>query len=257
LIAACAATTSCSWGSGSSWMKEPLVPEDPRPSGSLGAPPPSPRAAARTVGPRAGDRNAVEGGRVLGTFRNTYYDFPRETDHRGDTVSLMGASCAPIAKVPRGFYEAVCVQGSGSLARGGTVSFARRDCACAEVCPRTGQRICFDALDPAAFPFGRGAAGTPITPLRTVAADTDLLPMGTVLYIPELDGFPRDGGDPLDGCFVVEDRGLRVKGSHVDIFTGHPSQTATLNREVPSNQGVTVVVDSPKCTHLEGRPPAR
>jgi 3D (Asp-Asp-Asp) domain-containing protein len=166
----------------------------------------------------------------------------------------MNATCQPIAQVPRTFFEAVCVQGSGTLKRGGTVSFSKRDCPCAEVCPRTGQKICFDALDPAAFPWGRGAAGTPITPMRTLAADTAVLPMGTVVYIPELDGAPRsDAGDVIDGCFVVEDRGLRVQGEHVDIFTGFPANTALLNERVPSNQGVTVVVSAPRCAHLSRR----
>lgn len=187
------------------------------------------------------------GGRVVGTFRNTYYDFPSERAFDGKTTPLMNASCQPIADVPRAFYEAVCVQGSGSLARGGTVSFAKRDCACAEVCPRTGQRICFEALDPGRYPWGRGAAGTPITPLRSVAADTTVLPMGTVLYVPELEGAPRSDGGASDGCFVVEDRGLKVAGNHVDFFTGDPRQTALLNQRVPSNQGVTVIVDSPRC----------
>jgi 3D (Asp-Asp-Asp) domain-containing protein len=218
---------------------------------------PGTRAGSRTLG-APGRRSEVDrtggGGRPLGTFRNTYYDFPREADHSGPAVSLMSATCQPIAQVPRTFYEAVCVQGSGSLKRGGTVSFSKRDCACAEVCPRTGQRICFDALDPTAFPYGRGAAGTAITPMRTVAADTAILPMGTVVYIPELDGAPRnETGDVLDGCFVVEDRGLRVKGEHVDIFTGHPANTALMNERVPSNQGVTVVVAAPRCAHLSPR----
>jgi 3D (Asp-Asp-Asp) domain-containing protein len=166
----------------------------------------------------------------------------------------MSPSCQPIAQVARGFYEAVCVQGSGSLKSGGTVSFAKRDCACAEVCPRTGQRICFEALDRATFPWGRGAAGTPISPMRTIAADTSVLPMGTVVYLPELDGALRgDSSDALDGCFVVEDRGLRVKGEHVDIFTGHRAQTAVLEERVPSNKGVTVVVRAPRCAHLASR----
>jgi 3D (Asp-Asp-Asp) domain-containing protein len=90
-------------------------------------------------------------------------------------------------------------------------------------------------------------------PLRTLAADTTVLPMGTVVYIPELAGATRDNAEPSDGCFVVEDRGLRVKGQHVDIFAGHPSATATLNARVPSNTGVTVVVDEPKCAHLAPR----
>jgi 3D (Asp-Asp-Asp) domain-containing protein len=234
-------------------MQEPLVPEEQRAPAEPIAPAVKPVAKTlgpRAVSPRAAGALAAAGGRVVGTFRNTYYDFPSEADHRASragtasnaNVALRNASCTTIADVPRTFFEAVCVQGSGSLARGGTVSFAKRDCACADICPRTEQRICFDALDPATFPWGRGATGKPISPLRSVAADTSVLPMGTVLYIPELDGIGTS-----DGCFVVEDRGLRVQGEHVDIFTGRPSTTALLNAEVPSNQGVTVVLGAPKC----------
>ena len=56
-----------------------------------------------------------------------------------------------------------------------------------------------------------------------------------------------------DGCFVVEDRGLKVVGEHVDIFTGDASETQRINARVPSNQGVTVVVSSPRCSHLARR----
>jgi 3D (Asp-Asp-Asp) domain-containing protein len=253
------------WGSGTKWVEQPLTEDDH--STSVG-PAPEGDGTPGGGGPRPGSRTLVKaparagnqgdrsggGGRPLGMFRNTYYDFPREVDHSGAAVSLMSATCQPIAQVPRTFFEAVCVQGSGSLKRGGTVSFSRRDCPCAEVCPRTGQKICFDALDPAAFPWGRGAAGIAITPMRTLAADTAVLPMGTVVYIPELDGAPKnDAGDVIDGCFVVEDRGLRVQGEHVDIFTGFPANTALLNERVPSNQGVTVVVSAPRCAHLSAR----
>jgi 3D (Asp-Asp-Asp) domain-containing protein len=233
-------------------MKEPLVPgsAEEQQAGATTAGRARP-PLAKTIGARETKTDEAPSeatrGRVLGTFRNTYYDFPRESDHRGEAVALKSASCETIANVPRGFHDAVCVQGSGSLARGGTVSFAKRDCPCAEVCPRTGQRICFEALDPERFPWGRGAAGRPIVPLRSVAADTNVLPMGTVLYIPELDGVSGGGGAPIDGCFVVEDRGLRVQGEHVDIFTGDPRETASLNAQVPSNRGVTVIVDTPKC----------
>jgi 3D (Asp-Asp-Asp) domain-containing protein len=238
---------------GNDWVKQPLTNDDERMKGSNSDPAPrNVHQPTRTIGgaekrPLQNDPTGG-GGRVLGMFRNTYYDFPKESDHSGEPVALMNASCETIAKVPRTFHDAVCVQGSGSLARGGTVSFAKRDCACAEVCPRTGQRICFDALDARTFPFGRGATGKPITPFRTIAADTGVLPMGTVVYIPELDGLQRDeSGAALDGCFVVEDRGSRVKGEHVDIFTGSRAVTAFLEQRLPSNQGVTVVVDAPRC----------
>ncbi|HEX6276688.1 MAG TPA: 3D domain-containing protein, partial [Polyangiaceae bacterium] len=199
--------------------------------------------------PRADESIVQAGGRALGAFRNTYYDFPNESDFEGNRVSLKNARCDTIADVARGFYEAVCVQGSGTLRRGSTVSFAKRDCACAEICPRTEQKICFDELDAKDFPWGRGATGRPITPLLTVAVDPEVIPLGTPFYVPELDGLPRDaqGTSRHDGCFVAQDKGLKVKGRHVDFFTGHTSITTLWNRMVPSNRGVTVVVETQRC----------
>jgi 3D (Asp-Asp-Asp) domain-containing protein len=192
---------------------------------------------------------AVAGGRSLGTFRNTYYDFPSEAEFEGPTSTLYDRECKALATIPKAFYEAVCVQGSGTLRRGSTVSFSKRDCSCADVCPRTGQKICFDELDPRQFPWGRGATGKAITPLLTVAVDSDVIPLGTAIYVPELQGLPRDRSGTLahDGCFVAQDRGLKVKGKHVDVFTGDRSVTALWNQCVPSNRGVTVVLAHPRC----------
>lgn len=181
-----------------------------------------------------------------GVYRNTYYDFPHEGEGDKD-ATLFDAACAPIARVTRRFHDQVCVQGSGQLGTGQTVSFAKRDCACAAVCPRTGQRICFDRLDPARFPHGRGATGGPITPLYTVAVDTSVIPLGTVLYVPEMAGLPRADGSPHDGCFVAQDRGLKVVGRHLDVFTGDPATTARWNALVPSNKGVHVRIGNPRC----------
>jgi 3D (Asp-Asp-Asp) domain-containing protein len=186
---------------------------------------------------------------VLGKFRNTYYDFPSESDFSGETVALKNGNCKTIKTVARAFYEAVCVQGSGTLSSGSTVSFAKRDCACAPLCPRTDQHICFDELDAKAFPWGRGATGHAITPLLSVAVDTDLVPLDTPIYIPEYDGVPRDPARSAlhDGCFIAQDRGVRIKGEHVDVFTGHHDLTTLWNSLVPSNRGVTIVLDSPRC----------
>jgi 3D (Asp-Asp-Asp) domain-containing protein len=259
---------------GSAWMAQPLDGElaSPPPPETDGGPAPSAQrrntqviadvpppdstsTMASAPGGSGGFAQATApnlqalAGKVLGTFKNTYYDFPSEGDFEGEPLSLMNGSCKPIASVPRSFYESVCVQGSGTLKAGGTVSFAKRDCSCAAECPRTGQRICFDLLDKRQFPWGRGATGKGITPLVTVAVDSSLIPLGTALYIPEYDGVARDGSGATkhDGCFLAEDRGLAVKGAHVDIFTGHREITQLWNRLVPSNRGVTVVVDSPRC----------
>lgn len=188
-------------------------------------------------------------GTELGTFRNTYYNFPHQLDYRGPEVSLFDTRCRPLARVPRAFHDTLCVQGSGSLANGRTASFARRHCDCARTCPRTGQQICFDTLDPELFPWGRGAAGTAIVPLRSVAVDVSVIPLGTRLFIPEFVGLPMDaeGATFHDGCFVAEDRGIKVIGQHVDIFTGRVAQTKRWDALVPTNRGVTVFVDSARC----------
>jgi 3D (Asp-Asp-Asp) domain-containing protein len=205
---------------------------------------------AATEGPQPGDpADASFEGNRLGTFRNTYYDFPREQDYAGPTVALFDARCHALARVPVGFHDAVCVQGSGRLVNGRTVSFARRGCRCARHCPRTDQQICFEALDPARYPWGRGATGRAITPLSSVAVDSSVIPLGTSLFIPEYVGLPLDDAQQShhDGCFIAQDRGIKVIGAQVDIFTGNETQTQRWNNLIPSNQGVTIITQSPHC----------
>jgi 3D (Asp-Asp-Asp) domain-containing protein len=269
MVLAALALAGCTTA-GSAWMSEPATADDdealnpasvrvPREGSSRTAEPI--RFHTRVIGSEVEEPRPVAGaprteplrGTVLGTFRNTYYDFPSEADFKGETTPLLNAKCEPIIDVPRAFHDALCVQGSGILKAGRTVSFAKRACDCAEVCPRTGEKICYEALDPAKFPWGRGALGTAITPLLTVAVDDSVVPMGTAIYIPEYDGAPVDasGTSRHDGCFIAQDRGLRVKGQHIDVFTGQSSTTELWNHLVPTNHGVTVVVGSPKCTRAE------
>lgn len=254
-VALASGLAACGWGTGSAFIEEPLTPatEPTLPSPESRSAPAPGRKASVTLEAKEHVPDDVRG-QNLGVFRNTYYDFPSEADmaakdEKGAKVTLRDASCGAIGDVSRTFFEALCVQGSGSLARGGTVSFAKRDCPCADICPRTSQKICFEALDPKVYPFGRGAAGKAIRPLRSVAADTHFLPMGTDIYVPELDGLAvGEGGSLHDGCLVVEDRGLKVRDAHIDIFTGRPRSTELVEEMLPSNQGVHVVVDTKRCS---------
>jgi signal transduction histidine kinase/3D (Asp-Asp-Asp) domain-containing protein len=187
-----------------------------------------------------------------GLYRNTYYYFPEEPSYpeSGETRELFDAECKSIRTVSQDFHDRLCVQGSGRLASNETVSFAKRGCDCAAECPRTGQKICYELLDKAAFPFGRGATGKAITPLRTVAVDSDAIPLGTVLYIPDYNGLRDREGAPHDGCFVAADRGSKVKGKHVDIFAGTLETAGAWNVAVPSNRGVQVVLGASQCRWL-------
>lgn len=267
-LLACVAILACSTA-GSTWVKEPLHTPDDEEAPSSFSPPPkkpvesrAPRPSAHRIpgepdplGPAkaAVARDAASLGRRAGVFRNTYYDFPVEDHYGGDSVGLFDASCSVITRVPQGFHDAVCVQGSGLLASGRTVSFARRGCSCARRCPRTDQQICFEALDMKVYPWGRGATGKPVVPLLTVAVDTGVIPLGTPLFVPEYLGLPRDLArtSSHDGCFIAQDRGVKVKGKHIDIFTGEEALTQLWNELVPSNKGVTVILESPFCARAE------
>jgi 3D (Asp-Asp-Asp) domain-containing protein len=225
---------------------------------------PSPLPPARHIGgepdPLAAQRLAVARndpamGRKLGVFRNTYYDFPEERDYSGTAVEVFDESCQALARVPREFHDTLCMQGSGLLADGRTLSFKRRDCRCARRCPRSHQQICFEALAAERFPWGRGATGEPITPLLSVAVDVEVIPLGTPLFIPEYVGLPRDPANRSahDGCFIAQDRGIQIQGLHIDVFTGEEALTRIWNRLVPSNRGVTVLLDSPFCSRFTGK----
>ena len=224
---------------------------------------PQPLPPARRIGaepdPLAAQKLAVARndpamGRTLGVFRNTYYDFPEERDYVGAPVEVFDESCQVLARVPQEFHDTLCMQGSGLLADGRTLSFKKRDCGCARRCPRSNQQICFEALAPERFPWGRGATGEPITPLLSVAVDVDVIPLGTPLFIPEYVGLPRDPGNRSghDGCFIAQDRGIKIAGQHIDVFTGEEALTQIWNRLVPSNKGVRVLLDSPFCSRFTG-----
>ena len=251
------------------WLPEPAALMTPQLSAAPSSQPVAlPTTSVRRIGgepdPLAAQKRAVARGdasigRKIGVFRNTYYDFPEERTYSGDSASgasvdVFDASCQPLARVPRDFHDTLCMQGSGLLADGRTLSFARRDCSCARRCPRSQQQICFEALEPERFPWGRGATGEPITPLLSVAVDVDVIPLGTSLFIPEYLGLPRDPErhSEHDGCFIAQDRGIQIQGQHIDVFTGEEAVTRIWNRLVPSNRGVTVILDSPFCSRFAG-----
>lgn len=70
-------------------------------------------------------------------------------------------------------------------------------------------------------PAGCDARPLPLLPFRTVAVDTKVVPLRTVLYVPELRGqlFMLDGKVfAHDGYVFASDRGGAIEGNHIDVF---------------------------------------
>ena len=167
---------------------------------------------------------------LLGTFRLTRYYVVDESGFKRppkpDVVLASGVKagvtlyddrgCKPITTVSARFAEILDVQGTGKLRDGRVVNVSR---AC-----RCGHSPCYRPVGKAAR-WGLGATSNPLEPFRTVAVDPEVIPLGTQLYIPELDGLTMPGRAPYggfvhDGCVVAADVGGGIDGHHIDFFVG-------------------------------------
>ncbi len=241
------------------WPHAPTAEGDPTDFASQGSSVsfnPNARAIRRIGAPQTDRQHATwvaagsHGGRPLGAFRNTYYSFPQASDYRGRRVKVFDAACREIDDVPEEFHDTLCVQGSGRLSSGHTISFARRGCACARPCGRSGQSICYEVLRADRFPWGRGAMGRPIMPFRSVAVDPAEIPLGSSVFIPAYAGAQLPDGQLHDGCFEAIDTGAMVTGRSVDVFTGTEIDTRDWNRMVPTGRSVEIWMDAPHCVAL-------
>jgi len=109
-------------------------------------------------------------------------------------------------------------------------------------------------------PYGDGAGGYQLVPFRSVAVNTHLIPLGTVLYIPEARGvavtLPSGRRVQHDGYFFASDRGGDVRRNHIDVFLGHANENpfSSFISSTPGETFEAYVVDDgrviPKLHHL-------
>lgn len=189
-------------------------------------------------------------GTALGTFENTYYYVAHEGAYSGaPEATLYGPSCEPIAEVSASFANAACIEGTARLNDGRLINYYL-PCSCGGPC-----HYCWSELDAAQFPWGKGSQNNPLEPLRSWAADTGVIPFGTVVYVEEWDGLMLPDVDGLgayahDGCFRADDVGGAISGTHVDFFTGSPGMWQALEQIFPTRSEFVVYTDSPRCQHL-------
>lgn len=181
-------------------------------------------------------------GRVIGTFRVTYYYVAEEA--RQGSWPLYAPACKRVlARTSREFHHALSLEGTGRLLDGRLLNFSER-CSCARP-GHGGSRICYEELNPREYPWGRGARVhghyRPLAPFRSVAVDPAVIPFGTVLFIPAWRGRRWPDGSVSDGCFRAEDSGRLVKRRHLDLFAGTPLWAKRLERrDAPRRAAVYV-----------------
>ncbi|MEM9489085.1 MAG: 3D domain-containing protein [Myxococcota bacterium] len=190
-----------------------LASAQPEPSAAEDAPAPPKSAAA--------DDQPLE----LGEFQLTYYWVAHQKRDKKE-VQLYTQRCKPLAKVSRAFARRLGREGTGKLSDGRTINISGT-CKC----PRS---PCYFALSDDQR-WGVGVGHRPLSPFRSVAVDPEIVPIGTLLYIPELDGLTVPGRRPWggfvhDGCVVADDRGGAIEGKELDLFMVKKSHYQAFDR---------------------------
>jgi hypothetical protein len=79
-------------------------------------------------------------------------------------------------------------------------------------------------------PYGFGSRSICLDPFYSIAADITKLPLGSVIYIPEVVGTHLPNGDKHSGYFIVRDIGEAIVGENrFDFFTGSLSYKTLKN----------------------------
>lgn len=133
-----------------------------------------------------------------------------------DLVTLYagGGKCEPIAEVSKEFASQLALQGTGKL-RDGRVLNIWGACNC-------GHTPCFKVTQ---AQWGTAGSGKPLQPFRTVAVDPKIVKLGSLLYVPLLEGRTMPGRQPWggyvhDGCVIADDTGGHIAGNRLDLFVG-------------------------------------
>lgn len=169
-----------------------------------------------------------------------------------DLVPIYDRKCNVLTNVSRPFAAQLALQGTGRLRDGRVLNVAGK-CSC----PR---RPCFHVL-PAHRKWGMSGNGKPLEPFRTVAVDPKRIKLGSLLYIPALDGVRMPGRAPVggfvhDGCVVANDTGGGIQGSQLDLFVARRAYVHGLARRGGSHgwlKKLEVFDGNARCTRQGGK----
>lgn len=130
------------------------------------------------------------------------------------TLYAGGGHCEPIAEVSKEFASQLALQGTGKLHDGRVLNIWGA-CKC-------GHTPCFKVTQ---AQWGTAGSGRSLQPFRTIAVDPKVVKLGSLLYVPLLEGRRMPGREPWggyihDGCVVADDTGGHIAGNRIDLFVG-------------------------------------
>jgi 3D (Asp-Asp-Asp) domain-containing protein len=231
-----------------------IVEGEPGPRSPVPRPAPlvaSSDGSAGSDGSAAAGSDGSDGSDGSGTLAAAAPEPPVDPDQQLVPI-YEGGTCNVLAEVTYAYFTELVMQGSGQLKDGRIVNVFGQ---C--TCPQTSS--CFQVAK--ASKWGLAGTGWPLSPYRTVAVDPKVVPLGSLLYIPALDGLRMPGPPPIggfvhDGCVVADDTGGHVRGKQVDLFVGRRAYWLGLARRGGSHEWarhVEIFDGTGRCTRRGGK----
>ncbi len=152
--------------------------------------------------PKTIDSLPLAKAKSLGKFRVTYYWIVPEIEYRGrGEVPLYLEDGNLLGRYPRQFVLDFKKESAARLRDGRLISYLKR---------KDRVRI---VTEPLGYKYT-------LTPLKSVAIDTNKIPLGSKLYIPQFERLYLGNNGVHNGIFNAHDIGSEVRGNHIDIFVG-------------------------------------
>jgi len=245
-------------------------------SGEASAPEIAPSSSVSAAAPTE-PAETSDAPKPIGSFNITFYYVIGEeeivakpavaNDNRGGSDEQLAAiappekvtlysgtgKCEPIAEVSREFAHQLALQGTGKL-KDGRVLNIWGACNC-------GHSPCFKVTE---NQWGTAGTGHALQPFRTVAVDPKVIKLGSLLYVPLLEGRLMPGRAPWggfihDGCVVADDTGGGLDGFKLDLFVGRRAYFLGISGSGGSHSWArhVPVFDGTKICERKGRRVAR
>ncbi len=171
------------------------------------------------------DSSGTPRGRYLGRFKVTYYWAVDESEYpvsRSSPIYLADGQL--LGRFSSAFVRAFRVEAAACLKDGRRISYLKR---------ANRAKVVDQFL---------GCGGHRLTELKSIAVDPRLIPLGSVVYIPQAENVSVDG-QTQGGVFYAHDVGSAVKGKHIDIFVGRKqNMDAFTSAGMGSSGGVDVYI---------------
>ncbi len=155
-----------------------------------------------------GPEQEVRTARYLGKFKITYYWVVDEKDYpKSRTIPLYTQDGALLGRFSPSFVKDFKTESAARLRDGTCISYLKRQ----------------NRVQVVKRFLGHG--GYTLTELKSIAVDPKVIPIGSMIYIPQAENVVVDG-KRLNGIFYAHDIGSAVDGKHIDIFIGKKSNMA-------------------------------